>query len=121
MLRTVGGIIGLTVVALLIGVFGVVVFIGVGEALNNAIAAFAAVSVPFALVAGSFAWLSPRAQWPVAVAICAPVALLCVVGAPMGAIYLPGGMWTVLCAVGGAYVGARWGRSRAKGPGVPPS
>jgi len=114
------GVIGLTVVALLIGTLGIVVFIGVGEALNNAIAAFAAVSLPFALVAGFLAWLSPRAQWPVAVAISAPVALLCIVGAPMGAIYLPGGIWTVLSAVGGAYVGARWGRSRAKGSDLPP-
>jgi hypothetical protein len=107
-------------VALLIGMLGIVVFIGVGEALNNAVAAFAAVSLPFALIAGLLAWLSPRAQWPVAVAISAPVALLCVMGSQMGAIYLPGGMWTVLCAVGGAYVGARWGRSRVKESDLPP-
>jgi hypothetical protein len=61
-------------------------FIIVGEALNNAVAAIAAVLVPFALVAGFIAWLSPRAQWPVAVAISAPVALLCLVSDPMGAI-----------------------------------
>ena len=121
MLRKALGIIGLTVVALLIGLLGIVVFIGVGEALNNAIAAFAAVSLPFALVAGFLAWFSPRAQWPVALAISVPVALLCVLGAPMGAIYLPGGIWTVLCAVGGAYIGARLGRARMKGTDVPPS
>lgn len=119
MMRKPVGVIGLTVVALLIGALGIVVFIGVGEALNNAIAAFVAVSLPFALVAGFLAWLSPRAQWPVAVAISAPVALLCVMGAPMGGIYLPGGIWTVLCAVGGAFVGARWGRSRAQRSDVP--
>ena len=62
------GVIALTLVALVIGAFGIVVFIGVGEALNNGIAAFAAVSIPFALLAAFLSWLSPRAQclwrWP---------------------------------------------------------
>jgi hypothetical protein len=116
MLEKIGAVIALTIVALVIGVFGIVVFIGVGEGLNNAIAAFAAVSVPFALLAGFFSWLSPRAQWPVAVAMSAPVTLLCLVGASMGAIYLPGAIWTVSCTAAGAYAGARLKRSRSEVP-----
>ncbi len=115
----VGAVIALTIVALVVGAFGIVVLIGVGEALNNAIAAFAAVSVPFALLAGSFSWLSPRAQWPVAVAMPAPVTVLCLLGAQMGAAYLLGAMWTVSCTVAGAYMGARLKRSRSGVPRVP--
>jgi hypothetical protein len=93
--------------------FGIVVFIGVGEALNNGLAAFAAVSLPFALLAGFFSWLSPRVQWPVAVVMSAPVTLLCIAGASMGAIYLPGAI--LVCPVhgAGAHMGARLNRSRA--------
>jgi len=119
--QKIGAIIALTVVALVIGLFGIAVFIGVGEALNNGLAAFAAVSLPFALLAGFFSWLSPRAQWPIAVAMSAPVTLLCIAGASMGAIYLPGAVWTVLCTAAGAYMGARLKRSRSKVPRVPPS
>jgi hypothetical protein len=113
MLEKVGVVIALTAVALIIGAFGIVVFIGVGEALNNGLAAFAAVSLPFALIAGLFSWLSPRAQWPVAAAMSALVTLLCIAGASMGAIYLTGAIWTVLCTAAGAYMGARLKRSRS--------
>lgn len=40
------GQIGITILSLLIGLFGIALLIGVGEALNNAVAAFAAVSLP---------------------------------------------------------------------------
>jgi predicted histidine transporter YuiF (NhaC family) len=113
MLEKVGVVIALTAVALIIGAFGIVVFIGVGEALNNGLAAFAAVSLPFTLLAGLFSWLTPRAQWPVAVAMAAPVTLLCIAGASMGVIYLPGAIWTVLCTAARAYMGARLKRSRS--------
>lgn len=113
MLKT-AGVIALTIVALVIGAFGILVFFGVGEGLNNGIAAFAAVSFPFALLAGFLAWLSPRAQWPVAGAMVAPVTLLCLVGGGMGAIYLLGAMWTIFCTVGGAALGAHLRRSRSR-------
>ena len=113
MLEKVGVVIALTAVALVIGVFGIVIFIVVGEALNNGLAAFAAVSLPFAVLAGFFSWLSPRAQWPVAAAMSAPVTILCIGGASMGTIYLPGAIWTVLCTAAGASGGARLKRSRS--------
>ena len=113
MLPKVGAVIAVTIVALVIGLFGIVVLIGVGEALNNGLAAFAAVSFPFALLAGLLSWLVPRARWAIAVAMSAPITLLCIAGASMGAIYLPGAMWTIFITGAGAYVGGRMKRSRA--------
>jgi hypothetical protein len=107
MFAKIAGVIALTLVALIVGAFGIAIFIGVGEASNNAIAAFAAVSFPFALLAGFLSWLSPRAQWPVAVAMATPVTLLCMIGAQMGSIYLPGAIWTAFCTIAGARMGAR--------------
>ena len=109
----VGAVIAVTIVALVIGLLGIVVLIGVGEALNNGIAAFAAVSLPFALLAGLLSWLVPRAQWAITVAMSAPITLLCMAGASMGTIYLPGAMWTILLTGAGAYTGGRLKRSRA--------
>ena len=120
MLAKVGAVIALTIVALAIGLLGIVVLIGVGEALNNGIAAFAAVSLPFALLAGLLSWLVPRAQWAIVVAMSAPITLLCMAGASMGAIYLPGAMWTILITGTGAYIGGRLKRSRPSAPRVPP-
>ncbi len=122
MLKKVGAVIALTIVALVVGAFGIVVFIGVGEALNNAIAAFAAVSVPFALLAGFLSWLAPRAQWAIAAAMSAPITLLCIQGAAMGTVYLPGAIWTIFCTGAGAYVGGRLKRYRQETPPrVPPA
>jgi len=112
MMKTVG-VIALTLVALVIGAFGILVFIGVGEGLNKGIAAFAAASFPFALLAGFLSWLLPRAQWPVAVAMAAPVTLICLSGAGMGAIYVTGAMWTIFCTAGGAALGAQLRRPRS--------
>jgi hypothetical protein len=116
-----GVVIALTVLALVVGVVGAGVFIGVGESLNSGIAAFAAVSLPFALLAGFFSWLSPRAAWPVVIAMDAPVILLCLAGVGMGAMYLLGAMWTIVCTAGGAALGAYLRRPRSEGPPVPPS
>jgi hypothetical protein len=121
MLDKLGVVIALTVLSLIVGVVGIGVFIGVGEGYSNAIAAFAAVSIPFALLAGFFTWLSPRAQWPVVIALDAPVTLLCLAGAGMGAVYLLGAMWTIACTAGGAFLGAYLRRPRSEGPPVPPS
>src|SRR3990172_7293095 len=59
-------IIVMSILALIIGLFGIVILIGVGEGTNNAIYAFIAVSLPFTLLAGFLSWLAPEAQWAVA-------------------------------------------------------
>jgi uncharacterized membrane protein YfcA len=58
----------------------------------------------------------PGVRWAVAVAMSAPVVILCVIGASMGWVYLPGAVWTALCTAGGAYTGARLKQSRSQIP-----
>ncbi len=99
--------IALTILAFIIGLFGIAVFIGVGEAANNAIAAFAAVSLPFALLAGVLSWIAPRARWAIAIALSAPVTILCLMSASMGTFYVPGAAWTVFITCVGANLGGR--------------
>jgi hypothetical protein len=110
-----GIIVLLSIIALLIGFVGIAILIGVGEGTNNAIAAFAAVSFPFALLAGFLSWIRPRGKWVIAIAMSAPVAIICLMSASMGAIYIPGAIWTVLISIVGAHVG---GRLRRPSPGV---
>ncbi len=109
--------VGITALALIIGLAGIAVLIGVGEAANNAIIAFAAVSFPLALLAGVFSWLVPRAKWAVAVALAAPVVIICLMSARMGTFYVPGALWTAACCLAGAYLGGVLKQSR---PGAPP-
>jgi len=113
--------VAITALPLVIGLAGIAVLIGVGEALNNAIAAFAAVSLPFALLAGIFSWLVPRARWVVAVALAAPIVIICVMSARMGSLYVPGALWTMLCCLAGAYAGGQLKRSRSGAPPIPPA
>jgi hypothetical protein len=62
----------LSIVALLIGLAGIAILIGVGEAANNTVTAFAAVSFPFALLAGFLSWIVPGARWVIAAAMALP-------------------------------------------------
>ena len=111
----------LTIVALLIGLYGIAILIGVGEAANNVFAAFAAVSFPFALIAGIFSWIAPRARWAVAAALSAPVALLSLAGAWSSGYLIPGALWTAALTCAGAYTGARVRQSRSRPQQLPPS
>lgn len=111
----------LTVVAFIVGLLGIAVLIGVGEGANNGIIAFAAVSFPFALLAGFFSWISPRAQWAIAIAIAAPVSLVSCAGSWSGGYLMLGAVWTVALSCGGAYVGARLRLSRSSTTQTPPS
>jgi len=113
--------IALTILAFFIGLFGIAVLIGVGEAANNAIAAFAAVSFPFALLAGFLSWIAPRARWTIAIAMSAPVAILCLMSASMGTFYVPGAIWTVLLTCVGANLGGRLRLSGSGTQGTPTS
>jgi hypothetical protein len=109
-----GAIIGQSAVAFLIGLAGIPLLIAVGEAANNAITAFAAVSLTLALLAGLFSWAAPRA-WPaIALAVSAPVAVLAVLGAWSSPVMIPGAIGVVALALGGAFLG-RWLRSRRAG------
>jgi len=107
--------IGLTILALLIGLAGIAVLIGVGEAANNSIAAFAAVSFPFALLAGFFSWIAPRARWAIAIAMSAPVAVTGMMGSWSSSSLLLGAIWTVALTCAGATLGGRLKLSRSTG------
>ncbi len=113
--------IGLTVVAFFIGLYGIVILIGVGEGSNNALTAFATVSFPFALLAAFFSWLAPRAKWAIAVAMFAPVTLLSLASAWSSGFMLLGALWTAGLTCAGAYLGARFRSSRFGSPQPPTS
>jgi len=104
----------LTILALFIGLFGIAILIGVAEAANNTIAAFAAVSFPFALLAGFFSWIVPRARWAIAVAISAPVAIFSIVASWSSTFLIPGAIWTVALSCLGAFLGGRFRRSERR-------
>ncbi len=110
----------LRVLSLLIGLFGIAVLIGVGEAANNVFAAFAAVSFPLALIAALFAWITPPAKWAIAAASSAPVGVIALVGSWSSSYLLPGALFTVGLSFLGAYLGARLRKPRPSAQ-VPPS
>ena len=111
----------LTILAFIIGLTGIATLIGVGEAVNNVFAAFAAVSFPFSLVAGVLSWFAPRARWAIGVAVSVPVAILSIVGAWSSSFLIPGAIWTMTLTCAGAYLGAHLRESRSRSPRVPPS
>lgn len=111
--------IALTALSLMIGLGGIAVLIGVGEGADNAIVAFAAVSVPFAVLAGLFSWITPQARWPIAAAMCGPVTLLGIAGAWSGSVMLIGAVCTAAATCAGAYAGARLKLPGTRGEGPP--
>lgn len=113
--------IALSILAFFIGLGGIVILIVVGEAANNTIIAFAAVSFPFALLAGVFSWIAPRARWAIGIAISAPVAILAILGSWSSSWLLPGAIWTIALTCAGAYLGGRLGLRRSAAQQTPPS
>jgi hypothetical protein len=103
----------LTIVSLLIGLSSIAVLVGVGEGANNAITAFAVVSFPLALLAGIFSFIVPQARWPIAAALCGPVALISLAGSWSSRFLTLGALWTVALTCAGAYAGARLRQSRS--------
>jgi hypothetical protein len=110
-----GSGIGITfsILAFFIGVSGIVMFIGVGEATHNTLLALAAVSFPFAVLAGFFAWLAPRARWTISVAMFAPITIFAILGYEPSTWFLLGAIWTIALTCGGAYLGSRLGLRRS--------
>ena len=108
------GIIALTILSLVIGLAGAGGLIGLGESLNNGLYAFLIVSIPLGLVGLFFGWLAPDARWPVGIALSAPLVILSLMGAWSGGYFIIGAIWIPLCAIGGAFLGARLRRRRSK-------
>ena len=113
--------IALSILAFFIGLGGIVILIGVGEAANNTVIAFAAVSFPFALLAGFFSWIAPRAWWAISIAMFAPVAILAVLGSWSSSLLLLGAIWTIALTLASAYLGGRLRLRRSVTQRNPPS
>ncbi len=111
--------IGLSILSFVIGLAGIGILFGVGEGANNAIKAYAAVSLPFALFAAFFSWLAPNARWGIAIAMVVPIAILGILGAWSGGVIILGTIWTVLLTILAANLGG-WLRTRKAGKTVPP-
>lgn len=104
--------IAFSILAFFIGLGGIAMFIGVGEATSNALLALAAVSFPFALLAGFFAWLAPHARWTISIAMFVPITIFAILGYEPSLWFLPGALWIIALTCGGAYLGSRSGLRR---------
>ena len=101
--------IAFSILAFFIGLGGIAMFIGVGEASNNTLLALAAVSFPFALLAGVFSWLAPHARWAISIAMFVPITIFAILSYEPSTWFLPGALWTIALTCGGAYLGSRLG------------
>jgi hypothetical protein len=106
----------LSILAFIIGLGEIVVLIAVGEAANNTIIAFAAVSFPSALLAGIFSWIAPRARWAIGIVMSVPIAILAIIGSWSSSWLLAGAIWTIALTCAGAYLGGRLGERRSVSP-----
>lgn len=105
--------IAFSILAFFIGLGGIAMFIGVGEATDNMLLALAAVSFPFALLAGFSAWLAPRARWTISIAMCSPTTIFAMIGYEPSMWLLLGALWAIALTCAGAYLGSRLGRLRS--------
>lgn len=108
-------------ISLVIGVFGIAILIGVGEGTNNSIVAFAAVSIPIAIITFLFSFLAPSGRWFYAGLISAPVAIIALLGSWSGSALLLGALWTVGLALAGAYLGYKLKADRIARNQPPPA
>jgi hypothetical protein len=98
------------VLMLIIGTVGIVPLFVVGEGTGSGFAAYAAVTVLFAVFAYVFGRSDPRAALLCGALICAPVFLLSIMGPDSGGAGLA--MLMVVVTVGVAAAGARRGVAR---------
>jgi len=113
--------IAFSILAFFIGLGGIAMFIGVGEAANNTLLAFAAVSFLFALLVGFFSWLAPHARCAISIAMFAPITIFVILGYRPSTWFLPGVLWTIALTCGGAYLGSRLGLRRSATSDAQPS
>ena len=103
----IGNGVAFSILAFFIGLGGIALFIVVGEATSNTLLAFAAVSFPFALLAGFFSWLAPHARWAISIAMLVPITIFVILGYSPSTWFLPAALWTIVLTCGGAYLGSR--------------
>jgi hypothetical protein len=90
--------------SLVVGAFGIVPLFAIGEGTGSGLAAYAALSLIFALLAFVVARIDPGAWWAYALLLCAPVALLSL-SAP-GSDYFAVAMLMIVITMAGGFCGA---------------
>jgi hypothetical protein len=113
--------IAFSILAFFVGLGGIAMFIGVGEATSDMILAFAAVSFLFALLACLFSWLASRARWAISIAMFAPITIFIILGYRSSGWLLLGNLWTIALTWAGAYWGSRLGQGRSPTQDAQPS
>jgi hypothetical protein len=107
----------LGVLSLVVGIFGIVPLFVIGEGTGSGVAAYAVISLIFALLAFGLAKSDPEAWWVYATLVCAPVTLLSLSSGAGG--YFLAAIVMIAVTVAGGYSGTRKPR-RPKPPDVPP-
>jgi hypothetical protein len=105
--------------SLVVGIFAIVPLFVIGEGTGSGIAAYAVVSLIFALLAFGLAKLDPKAWWVYATLVCAPVTLLSL-SSGAGSYFFAAIVMIAITMVGG-YSGSRNLRKPSEPPDLPPS
>jgi hypothetical protein len=91
--------------SLVVGIFAIVPLFVIGEGTGSGVAAYAVVSLIFALLAFGLAKSDPGAWWAYALLVCAPITLLSLSGP--GADYILVAILMIAIAFAGALLGTR--------------
>jgi hypothetical protein len=105
--------------SLVVGIFAIVPLFVIGEGTGSGVAAYAVVSLIFALLAFGLAKSDPGAWWAYATLVCAPVTLLSLSSG--GGDYFFLAIVMIAITMAGAYFGTRSPRMPQKPPDLPPS
>jgi hypothetical protein len=109
----------LGVLSLVVGIFGIIPLFVIGEGTGSGVAAYAVVSLIFALLAFGLAKFDPGAWWAYATLVCAPLTLLSFSSG--GGDYLFLAIVMIAITMAGAYFGTRSPRMPQKPQDLPPS
>ena len=105
--------------SLVVGIFAIVLLFVIGEGTGSGVAAYAVISLIFALLAFGLAKFDPGAWWGYATLVCAPVTLLSLSSGSGD--YFLAAVVMIAITMAGAYFGTRNLRMPQKPPDLPPS
>lgn len=90
--------------SLIVGLFGILPLFFIGEGTGNGVAAYAAVTLIFTLLAFGLARYDPGVWWAYALLLCAPITLLSLSGG--GAYFMAAMLMIAITLVGGYFGGS---------------
>jgi hypothetical protein len=111
--------VGFGVLSLVVGIVAIVPFFVIGEGTGSGVAAYAVMSLIFALLAFGLAKFDPRAWWAYAILVCVPLTLLSFSSG--GGDYIFGAIVMITITMAGAYSSTRSPRTPQKPSNLPPS